>query len=305
MAAPLSGNTVLVLGASSQVGIFAVPALAAAGARVIAVSRGGRPQGWPELPGVTWTGAGPGEVPGVTAIDALLSAGPLALASAWLAARREIGRIAATSTTSVTVKADSADSAERRAMAEIRAAEESLAQACAGRGAPLVLLRPTLVWGCGLDRNVTSLARFIERFGFCPVARGAAGRRQPLHAADLAEALVRGLSRWNEGQLAAPLCGGETVVYPEMAGRVCEALGRPRRLLPLPSGPFAAAAGAVGVLTGSGLNAEMVRRQARDLVFDDREARDALGVAPRGFRPRRSDFPPPSEAVMADLARPA
>lgn len=291
-------RTAIVLGASGQVGVFALPLLAARGWRVVAVSRGNRPVWYPDLDGVEWLSP---DRPSRLGADALLSAGPLRLAGDWLAANPGIGRVAATSTTSVLAKAESADPAERRQMTTILADEQALAQACEVRDIPLCLLRPTLVYGCGLDRNLSLLAAFIRRFGFLPLARDARGRRQPLHAEDLGTSLVAGLEAG--ANLVSPLVGGSTITYTEMAERLFAALNRQSRLLRLPTPILAAAAGLAGALTGGrGVTAEMVRRQARDLVFDDGPARDALGIRPRPFRPGGDDFERPSAERLRALA---
>ncbi len=295
MAEKLNGATVLVLGASGQVGRFAVPLLLANGADVIAVSRGGRPPRYPGWEGVDWVM--PENAIGLAdRVTMILSGGPLALAIEWLARCPAVHRVAATSSTSVVTKRDSREPAERRQMTGLLEAETSLAEACAARAAGLCLLRPTLVYGAGLDRNLARLASFIRRFGFLPLARQSGGLRQPLHAEDLAAALVAGLVRGVD--LLAPLAGGETVTYREMAGRVFDALDRPRRLAAVPT-PLLSA---VARLAGGGANAGMVERQAIDLVFDDAEAREALGIHPRGYRPGADDFSPPSRERLEALA---
>jgi hypothetical protein len=59
---------------------------------------------------------------------------------------------------------------------------------------------------------------------------------------------------------------------------------------------LAAAIGLAGRwLRSSGLNAQMVWRQAEDLVFDDHVFRSRLDYAPRPFRPTRADFGIPDE----------
>jgi hypothetical protein len=49
-------------------------------------------------------------------------------------------------------------------------------------------------------------------------------------------------------------------------------------------------------MASGGINAEMVRRQRLDLVFDDRQARESLGYNPRPFKPQAEDFGLPGSA---------
>lgn len=302
MASPLSGGEVLVLGASGQVGAFAVPALLRAGARVLAATRT-EPPGWfADHPRLEWISADPGRLPPGLRPELLLSGGPLGLVAPWLERAPGIAAVAATSTTSVFTKAEHGDAAERAVAEEIRAAEARLQDRCVESGMALTLLRPTMVWGAGLDRNVTVLARFIRRTGLCPVSTRAEGLRQPLHAADLAQALLRALEHPPAQCRAASLGGGEVLTYGEMVGRIFDALGRRRRLLALPPLLLGSLVSLAGRVTGSGIGAAMVRRQALNLVVDDSEIRTVLALEPRGFVPREADFRPPSRARTSAAA---
>jgi nucleoside-diphosphate-sugar epimerase len=131
--------------------------------------------------------------------------------------------VVAFSSSSVLSKADSADPAERARMAAMAREEAALAAACAGRGLPLLLLRPTLIYGCGLDRNVSLLADLARRFGAIPLAGQAAGLRQPVHADDLAALAVQALTAPAPVSLDSPACGGSTLSYREMARRIAAA----------------------------------------------------------------------------------
>jgi hypothetical protein len=74
------------------------------------------------------------------------------------------------------------------------------------------------------------------------------------------------------------------------------------RLLTLPESFLA---GAVRILSPfgrrRGLNAEMVRRQNRDLVFDDTPLRNVLPWNPRPFNPTPADFQVPPHAQALQL----
>jgi hypothetical protein len=69
-------------------------------------------------------------------------------------------------------------------------AEEDLATKCARLGIAWTIFRPTLIYGCASDKNVTTIANFVRRFGFFPAVGRATGKRQPVHADDLAQACV-------------------------------------------------------------------------------------------------------------------
>lgn len=294
---------VLVVGASSQVGWFLLPRLLARGLAVDALSRTA-PVDYPSLEGLRWVTPDTAQEM-LDSYEALLSAGPLALALDYARAMPGLQRLCLTSTSSVLVKAQSPDLAERDAVEAIREAEESFRQLARERNLPLLLLRPTLVYGCGLDRNLTRLVAFIERFGFLPLSRRAGGLRQPLHADDLARALAAGLEPRARRELVSPLCGGEALDYRAMMRRLFHALDRPPRLLALPPALFAggvALARRLGL--ASELSPEMVGRQAVNLIFEDARAREILGVQPRRFHPTAKDFQRPAPDVLQRIAAP-
>lgn len=300
----MSAVPVLLLGASSQIGRFAVPRLVHLGLEVFAVSRSGRPQGYPGLPGVRWLRAEEGatrweDVSG----GCLVSTGPIRLAVEALRAGHEPGRVIAFSTTSVFSKPGSGDRRERETIRHIRQMEASLHELCQARGIALAIFRPTLVYGCGLDHSVTLIARWANRLGCVPVAGAAAGMRQPVHADDLASAVAAAVVAPEALHLDTPLCGGETLSFADMVARVLVALDRPVRLVRLPVWMFAFAVRLAGVMPGlRGLNPEMVRRQALDMVFDDTLARTSLAYRPRPFQPTRADFLPPTTGFIEQLA---
>lgn len=288
---------VLVTGATGQVGLFATAFLLEAGHQVIAVTRnefGLRETGIDGLGHIGWSAAIQGDLPGTT--YALLSCGPVRLARELLAKSNEIDgmeweRVVVVGTTSTLTKQDSRDPGERSVIAEIEAGCSEIRAFCQGHDVPLSVLSPTLIYGCGLDENLSRVYRWIGRFGFVPVASRSQGLRQPLHVADLASTLVNAMICKPPLAMETPLSGGEQIAYFEMIARLFDAAGQKRRLRRVPAPLVPLAAGLSGLVPGTGkLNSEMFRRQAIDMVFDDSAARNLLGHEPRAFNPGPDDF---------------
>jgi nucleoside-diphosphate-sugar epimerase len=188
-------------------------------------------------------------------------------------------------------KADSPSEVERAGIRAIREAESDLRRRCERSNTPLAILRPTLIYGCGLDDNVSRIHRWIRRFGFFPVAGDAQGLRQPLHADDLAEVSVALLATDFGRYFESPVCGASTLSFDEMVARVGAAAGSDHRGLRVPMALLSGTAWLTDViLRGPHSRREMVRRQARDLVFDDSRLRTMTGVAAREFAPVARDF---------------
>lgn len=286
----VNAATVLLAGASSQIGVFAIPRLLASGFNVIALSRSGRPQGWPDHGRVQWLD----ETAAARHMDGcqyLLSAGPMEVPCRLLNTANCFEKVVIFSSTSADTKINSNVRQEREQARNLLELESELGSSAARNKTRLVILRPTLVYGCGLDRNISLLANWINRFGFIPVNRKALGLRQPVHADDLATVAVEILNTDKDLPGLLNVAGGETLAYSEMVARIFSALGKPTRLLSLPGWLFASLIGLAKMFKASGgINREMVRRQSCDLVFDDSEAREMLAYNPRPFNPTASDF---------------
>lgn len=302
-------NVVCVTGASSQLGVFLLPRLRAAGFRVLALSRNAPLKPVEITDRLVWMrtslladGERRDQVVRQPMPDHLVSCGPLELALRLVLRYPGLQRVVAFSSSSVLSKADSNNRDERRRMAAMAADEEALTAACAERALPLLLLRPTLIYGCGMDRNVSVLAGLAQRFGVVPLAGQAAGLRQPVHADDLAMLAVSALLVDRPLDAISPACGGETLSYREMAARIAGLQPKRARLLGLPESLLVAL---VGILSSirvlQGANAEMVRRQNQDLVFDDSALRLALEWNPRSFEPGPADFEIPEHCRALQL----
>lgn len=282
----------LVFGASGQIGACLLADLTAAGWRVSAVSR--RPQ--PARPGVCWLRGDCASVAGLPrSADAVFSCGPLDAFADWFAsAEVDSVRVVAFGSTSVEVKADSIDPDERELAQRLRRAEHRLFARAAMRGQALTVLRPTLVYGVGRDRNLTRIAQLARRLHGFALPSDALGLRQPVHVQDLAAAAHACVDAVASHGRAYATPGGETLPYREMVARVLAAL-RPRpRLWSLPPPVFRALLAAARPLGVAGdFNDAALARMRRDLVFDATPAARDFGYAPRRFAPLPAAFAPP------------
>lgn len=235
----------------------------------------------------------------------LISCGPLDIAKEAVIQCPRLERVVAFSTSSVFSKAASPDGSENRQIADILAAEKQLKALCSDRGLALAVFRPTLIYGCGLDRNISLLATWIRRRGWLPLAGQATGLRQPVHADDLAMLAVNALLTTEPVNLDSPASGGGTLSYRKMAELIFNALDKPVRILSLPPRLMAVLVRLLGWLPQfRGVNTQMVRRQNSDLVFDDSALRERLDYQPRPFRPSAGDFRIPPELEKTGLVKP-
>ncbi|MCG9033000.1 NAD-dependent epimerase/dehydratase family protein [Laribacter hongkongensis] len=201
-------------------------------------------------------------------------------------------RLVALSSTSRFTKVGSDDTAENAIAAKLIESEAQVQAWAEGRGIEWVVLRPTLIYGQGRDKNISEMARFIRRFGFFPLLDSAQGLRQPIHAEDVAAACVAALPVPDAASRAYNLSGGETLTYREMVARVFTALGRPARLVTVPLWAFRLAVAMMRRLPRyRHWSAAMAERMKRDLVFDHTDAARDLGFKPRSFALMAEDVP--------------
>lgn len=294
---------VLVIGASSQIGVFLLPRLVKSGFQVQAVSRRVGSQSRALESGPVWLSPeGALEEGGNSGDDSkwLISAGPPALTSQVLENDPGFTKIVQFTTTSILTKSRSADPAERALVNQISREESRLKELCTQHGVPLVILRPTLIYGCGMDSNLTRLWRWGNRTGFIPVAGRSGGLRQPVHADDLAGLAASALETETGALLESAACGGSTLAYREMAEFTAQCCWRKARVVALPTGLFAAGVNVMSSF-GANVNPEMVRRQALDMVFDDSGLRQKLNYRPRPFEPAPEDFSVPERLARFQL----
>lgn len=282
----MTDRPLLVLGATSLVGRPLLSRLAQDGRPVAALSRADREP----VPGVTWlrgTLADPAWVKALPSVTAALSLSPIWLLPPSLPALSDAGlsRLVAFSSTSRFTKTDSPVAAEREVARTLAEAEDALIAACEARGVAWTILRPTLIYDEGRDGNITRLAALIRRFGVIPLAGQGAGLRQPVHAADLADAALAALDAAATHGRAYNLPGGETLSYRAMATRVFEGLDRPPRILTVPR-PLWRLGFALTAPLLPGTTAAMGDRMDADMTFDPGPAVRDFGWSPRRFHPR-------------------
>lgn len=194
--------------------------------------------------------------------------------------------IIAFSTTSLFGKSNSRNSKEQHIVRMIKRGERGLTEYCRKKGICWTILRPTLIYDGKTDGNVTRMAAFIKKWQALPIAAPANGLRQPVHADDLADAVVKAIDNPAAYNHAYNLGGGEILSYKEMCKRIFGRLGRKPRIIPVPLGIICFACRTIDWLTrGKGPNAAMFIRMNEHLVYDQAPAQKDLGYAPRPFYP--------------------
>jgi len=277
-----------VIGATSLVGECVIPLLINDGRRVFAFSR--KVHDLRTEMGVTWLHYTSSESPihsKALQIKDWLCVAPIWILPQYFSMLEAYGarRVVVLSSTSRFTKADSSEAAESDVAARLVEGEERLQTWAKNKGIEWVILRPTLIYGLGKDKNIAEIIQFIRRFGFFPLLGKAMGLRQPIHVEDVAVASLAALKSPIATNHAYNISGGETLPYKEMISRVFAALRRRPRLVTIPLIIFKLALTCLSVLPRyRHWSAAMAERMNHDMVFDHSDATRDFGFSPRTFQ---------------------
>jgi len=273
-----AANAVIVTGATGLIGPHLLPLL---------LERGSLPRAM-QADRVALDLSAPPIASALAPASALIHTAPIWLLPPWLGtfARLGVRRLVVFSSTSRFTKQDSSSPHERALASRLTGAESAVEAAAARLGLRWTILRPTLIYDPGQGRNVSDIARFVRRWGFFPIAGDGKGRRQPVHAADLATAAVALLGNPATFDRSYDLPGGETLTYAEMIRRIARGRGRKPGLIHVPVPLLRAGAPVLCKLPRwRHVTPDMADRMNEDLVFDSGPARRDSGYDPRPFRP--------------------
>ena len=281
-------SRVLLLGASSLVGRFLSPRLTEAGHNVDAVGRQPAPDGLPT--GVQWHMLDlttPSEVDRIPECDVVVSLLPIWMSAGLLnkLVDRGLTRAVVFSSTSLLTKSDSPNEADRALAGRLAQGEESLRDLMPRLG--VTIIRPTMIYGGIGDRNVERVAKQLQRLRFFPLVGHGIGLRQPVHADDLAAAVVQIVREPKTVSKTYELSGGEVLSFRDMVVRIGAANGVKPRFVPVPL-PLAKALLRASSIAPRfrGIPIEALSRTEKDLVFSHAMAAGDFGYQPRSFQPQ-------------------
>ncbi len=285
---------VLVSGATSQIGRFLLPRLVAAGVPVIAVSR--QPQS--AQPGVQWL---QGSLPQALqqlpaqALDAIVSFSPLMDWADWLGRQYSAPArlIVATSSMSALSKQHSAQPEEQALAASLQAGEQRVMEHARRLDMQCTIFRPTLIYGAGIDRSLAPIVAAARRRRLFPIPMGR-GLRQPVHADDIARAVIQVLNGSAPQGGLFQIGGGERLNYRQMFQRVRASMGQRTAPVYLPVGALRALAALVPSMRGP------VSRLDEDLIADNTQLERQLRIRPRPFQPSCDCWQPMDEAMARE-----
>lgn len=193
-----------------------------------------------------------------------------------------VEKIIAFSSNSIAGKAHSGNSYEQILVKRLQESESKVKKECEKYGIQWTILRPTMIYGVGLDYNITSIQQFIQRFNFFPLYGNGLGLRQPVHVEDLAQAVLQIIQQPQAHQQTYLLSGGEVLSYKEMVQRIFAQCNKKPRFISLPLLPLLLDYYGK-IRRKASINGFIARRMNQDLHGDHSLATKDLAYKPRNF----------------------
>jgi nucleoside-diphosphate-sugar epimerase len=147
------------------------------------------------------------------------------------------------------------------------------------------LVRPTMIYGSELDKNMHRLLRFLDRSPVFPIFGSGENLWQPVYHEDCARGVYEALVRSAAVGQSYDLPGAEPLTYLKLVNTAAGTLGRKPRIVRLPLEPvrcFLTAAERLRLPLP--IRSEQVLRLREDKSCPYEKARRELGYAPRPFR---------------------
>jgi uncharacterized protein YbjT (DUF2867 family) len=146
------------------------------------------------------------------------------------------------------------------------------------------IVRPTMIYGSELDKNMHRLLRFLDRSPVFPMFGSGENLWQPVYHEDCARGLYEALVRPEAVGESYDLPGAEPLTYLELVETAAGALGRKPRIVPLPLEPVRRSLAAVeGLRLPLPIKSEQVLRLKEDKAYPYDKAKRELDYAPRSF----------------------
>ena len=153
-----------------------------------------------------------------------------------------------------------------------------------GSGLSWTVVRPSMIYGTELDRNMHKLLRFLDRSPVFPVFGTGENLWQPVYHEDLAQGLYAALVMPGTGGRIYDLPGKRPLSYKDLVREAARALGKKTRMVHVPAEPVRRGlALAEKLKVPLPIGSEQVLRLREDKAYPYDKARQELGYDPRPF----------------------
>ena len=151
-------------------------------------------------------------------------------------------------------------------------------------GLEWTIVRPTMIYGSELDKNLHKLLRFLDRSPLFPIFGNGENLWQPVHYEDLARAILTALERPVAVYQSYDLPGARPLTYLDLVHTAAAALGKKPHVVHLPIEPVRRVLQlAERARIPLPIESEQVMRLREDKAYPYEKARRDLGYSPRAF----------------------
>ena len=149
---------------------------------------------------------------------------------------------------------------------------------------PWVLLRPSMIYGPGDDRNINRLRAHLNRWSVMPIFGSGRALQQPVFVGDVVAATIASMHAAGIERRAYAIAGAQAVTYRVLLKMLGASMGVTPRIVSLPARPLAALLGAVrrcGIHLP--VDPEQILRLQEDKQYNISAARADLAFDPLTF----------------------
>ena len=151
-------------------------------------------------------------------------------------------------------------------------------------GIDSTLLHPTMIYGAPGLNNIERITRMARISPIIPLPDHGHALIQPIHAADVVNAICAALARSESIGKTITLPGGAPLTYKEFVELCIDASGQRSKVISLAYPLLSIGARISALIPGvPKISSDEVRRLLEDKDFDPRDMIDLLGVTPRNF----------------------
>ena len=145
------------------------------------------------------------------------------------------------------------------------------------------ILRPTMIYGSGRDRNICRLVRYLSRIPVLPVFGTGDYLLQPVYVADVAQAIVKALPEEATHRQAYNVSGQMELTYNQLVETVSDALGRKTWKLHIPHKLMIMLLTFIEKWITLPIKAEQIQRLNEHKNFSFDSAKQDFNFAPKSF----------------------
>ena len=147
------------------------------------------------------------------------------------------------------------------------------------------IVRPAMIYGSELDKNIHKLLRFLNRSPVFPIFGSGENLWQPVYHEDLARGVLAALENQGAVYQSYDLPGAEPLAYLDLVRTAAASLGREPRIVHIPLEPVRRVLRlAEAIKIPLPVKSEQVMRLREDKAYPYDKAREELAYNPRPFQ---------------------